>query len=512
MRNREIGWDDITNRYWYIARQFEELVCIACNISITTTTTTTAIPGCNGYSGSITVEALSEEFFSNGIGYIDGLPIPNVGSASPSPIIIPEGQVNVIICVFVEPQWVFGIITDGGPLLSVYEIIIDGTSYPITEGTCVVPNNIFIAGQTYDICINYNDLTSTTTTTTSTTSTSSTTTTTTTICYADTCNYGPIYNFYAVATEKIAPTNWRIPTDSEWMELATELGGQTVAGGKMKTTGYCDWSWPNVGATNESGFSGLPTGIRGSDGTYGGTTNVGYFWSSTPYSEIDCPSCAISYGLAYSDASLSRAVNNKKGGFSIRVIRDYYEGFPTTIQDYDGNTYDVIQIGTKLWTVQNLKTTHYNDGEIIPNVIDNTEWGLLTTGAMDSSNLKRPVGLPTMTFSYSVANLDPPFPNGDFTESYATACQYWQNWYYDSVYNHNHLADLNGRTCYYTSFTIGGTVYYGLTTDCDLLPDGFYVTNGGTGEITEISGGVIVNIYNTCTVPSTTTTTTTTTI
>lgn len=135
----------------------------------TSTTTTTAIPGCNGYSGSITVGDLPiGEFFPNGIGYIEAVGI-DVGSASPSPIIIPEGTVAAIVCVYIEYTWILGILSldPGGAMFSIYEIIIDGISYPMTpEGSvCFVPNNIFVTGQTYNICINYNDITTTTTTT-----------------------------------------------------------------------------------------------------------------------------------------------------------------------------------------------------------------------------------------------------------------------------------------------------------------------------------------------------------
>ena len=54
--------------------------------------------------------------------------------------------------------------------------------------------------------------------------------------------------------------------------------------------------------------------------------------------------------------------------------------------DIDGNQYDTIQIGTQIWTIQNLKTTHYNDGESIPNVENYIAWNNLTTGACCAYN------------------------------------------------------------------------------------------------------------------------------
>lgn len=54
---------------------------------------------------------------------------------------------------------------------------------------------------------------------------------------------------------------------------------------------------------------------------------------------------------------------------------------PVTISDFDGNVYNVVTIGTQDWMQSNLKTTHYNNGEVIPNITDNTAWSNLTTGA-----------------------------------------------------------------------------------------------------------------------------------
>lgn len=94
--------------------------------------------------------------------------------------------------------------------------------------------------------------------------------------------YGKLYNWYAVNdTRNICPCEYHVPTDAEWTILTDYLGGETVAGGKMKSTGTQYWLSPNTDATNESGFSGLPGGFRNFDGAFSNVGNYGYWWSST---------------------------------------------------------------------------------------------------------------------------------------------------------------------------------------------------------------------------------------
>jgi len=110
-------------------------------------------------------------------------------------------------------------------------------------------------------------------------------------CYYDNnpangANYGKLYNWYAVHDSRnIAPVGWHVSTDAEWIELATCLGGESVAGDKLKEAGTAFWQSPNTGSTNSSGFTGRPGGIKDEDGTYGNFTAMGlagYWWSSVP--------------------------------------------------------------------------------------------------------------------------------------------------------------------------------------------------------------------------------------
>ena len=80
--------------------------------------------------------------------------------------------------------------------------------------------------------------------------------------------YGALYNWFTVGTGKLCPAGWHVPDNTEWTVLATYLGGSKVAGGKMKVIGIQFWRQPNTGATNSSGFSGLPAGSRGYTGEF----------------------------------------------------------------------------------------------------------------------------------------------------------------------------------------------------------------------------------------------------
>lgn len=131
--------------------------------------------------------------------------------------------------------------------------------------------------------------------------------------------YGKLYNWYAVNDARgLAPTGWHIPSDAEWTTLSTCLGGDVVAGGKMKEVGLTHWLSPNTGADNSSGFAGLPGGNREINGTFNFLGSNGYFWSST-----ELPTSYAWYrSLNYINGSLNRSNYNKVFGLSVRCLRD----------------------------------------------------------------------------------------------------------------------------------------------------------------------------------------------
>lgn len=131
--------------------------------------------------------------------------------------------------------------------------------------------------------------------------------------------YGRLYNYFAVSEDRrIAPVGWHIPGDDEWQTLIDYLGGDLVAGGKMKEIGSIHWINPNIGATNESGFTGLPAGIRTNEGVF---VNVGIntiFWSNLQFHSYTAFDRALTYdytGVYYDN-------DFKRCGLSIRCVKD----------------------------------------------------------------------------------------------------------------------------------------------------------------------------------------------
>ena len=131
--------------------------------------------------------------------------------------------------------------------------------------------------------------------------------------------YGRLYNWYAVDDQRgLCPSGWHVPTDGEWTVMTNHLGGESVAGGEMKT----DYGWSNgTTGTNSSGFSGLPGGLIGLDYYeyavyFAGVGYIGYWWSSSPNGAD-----AWCRELRGGDP-VYRADENQNMGFSVRCIKD----------------------------------------------------------------------------------------------------------------------------------------------------------------------------------------------
>lgn len=127
--------------------------------------------------------------------------------------------------------------------------------------------------------------------------------------------YGVLYNWSAALSA--CPPGWHLPSDAEWTTLTDYLGGEDVAGGKMKEAGTSHWVSPNVGATNESGFTALPGGERYRSDAFEDIGALGYWWSSSEFlaGNADYRRLNNSNSKVYSNATIGN-------GFSVRCIRD----------------------------------------------------------------------------------------------------------------------------------------------------------------------------------------------
>jgi uncharacterized protein (TIGR02145 family) len=129
--------------------------------------------------------------------------------------------------------------------------------------------------------------------------------------------YGALYNWYAVNIGKLAPAGWRVPSDEDWTILTEYVGGESIAGKKLKVS---DWNGLDTRSVNEYNFSALPAGIRLSDnGNFQDQTSLSCWWSTTENNL----SYAYSRGLMYYSDDLYRGIeSSKKLGNSIRLVRD----------------------------------------------------------------------------------------------------------------------------------------------------------------------------------------------
>jgi len=132
--------------------------------------------------------------------------------------------------------------------------------------------------------------------------------------------YGKLYNWHALNDSRgLCPTGWHSPTDAEWTTLITYLGGESVAGGKMKETSTIHWHFPNIGATNESGFTALPGGLRDNDCNFYNTGDSGHWWSA---SELGSSGLVSRYHLSHDNTNFNHDYFFKHTGNSVRCVKD----------------------------------------------------------------------------------------------------------------------------------------------------------------------------------------------
>jgi len=132
--------------------------------------------------------------------------------------------------------------------------------------------------------------------------------------------YGALYNWYAVNARTLCPVGYHVPTKDDWTELIDYLGGEKVAGGKLKESGLIHWQSPNTDATNESGFTAVASGYRNFDGNFNSIGEYGRWWSSSP--GIESQKTAYRFSVSSGSSWVTDGLWEKTAGQSIRCIRD----------------------------------------------------------------------------------------------------------------------------------------------------------------------------------------------
>jgi uncharacterized protein (TIGR02145 family) len=133
-------------------------------------------------------------------------------------------------------------------------------------------------------------------------------------------SYGALYNWFAVNTGKLCPVGWHVPDEADWMTLADYVGGESIAGSKLKERGYIHWYSPNLDASNDFGFTAMAGGFRSglNLGSFRAMGFRGFWWAGT---ESD-PDRARARLMTFDESALARGAGIKKNGYSVRCLKD----------------------------------------------------------------------------------------------------------------------------------------------------------------------------------------------
>lgn len=144
-------------------------------------------------------------------------------------------------------------------------------------------------------------------------------------------NYGVLYNWFAITDSRnLCPAGYHVPSHNDWVTLENFLGGIAIAGGKLKSTGTIEggdglWYYPNLGATNSTGFRGWPTGFRYfMDGQFHDDGVNCYFWTSTTQDNMAWSVALSCYNAAvyHQDYFAEYFEAYKNYGMSVRCLKN----------------------------------------------------------------------------------------------------------------------------------------------------------------------------------------------
>lgn len=137
--------------------------------------------------------------------------------------------------------------------------------------------------------------------------------------------YGKLYNWFAVTDSRgLAPDGWHVPSDAEWTSLETyavTIKPSGDLGGKLKAAGTGLWASPNIYATNSSGFTAFPGGIRYVDFSFNDIGTYAYFLSTTEHNTNEAWGRSLS-SLEIGFGTYKYSNPKKRDGLSVRCLKD----------------------------------------------------------------------------------------------------------------------------------------------------------------------------------------------
>jgi uncharacterized protein (TIGR02145 family) len=148
-------------------------------------------------------------------------------------------------------------------------------------------------------------------------------------------NYETSSNSNPSGRQGICPADWHLPSYAEWTQLTNYLGGEMVAGGKMKETGTAHWLSPNTGATNSSGFTALPGGERSWPGYFTSFQSVAYLYTCTESNLTEAWHLVLDYNHESCYISDTR---KKLDGMSVRCLKNSYKSAPGETGSHTGSS------------------------------------------------------------------------------------------------------------------------------------------------------------------------------
>lgn len=157
--------------------------------------------------------------------------------------------------------------------------------------------------------------------------------------------FGKLYNWFTVVDPRgLCPAGWHIPTNQELGTVIGLFGGASLAGGPMKAVSDL-WAEPNAGASNTSGFSGLPGGVRSDGGSFINLGTDGFFWTSSEQQSIT----AWTLHLHHDWGGLDNGAVMKEAGLSCRCVYDQLVGIDEehvypTLNVFPNPTADAVQV------------------------------------------------------------------------------------------------------------------------------------------------------------------------